>query len=709
MKEKLKDRFLILSLCFVAFGLIITFRLIDLQVVHGAEFDALSQRRVYKESPIAAPRGKVFDRLGVPIAVNRQGFTVQFVKSGITTDELNATLLRLYNVFEKNHVNFQDNLSQYLTYNPITFGEKSWEQIKKWQKHKDRLNIEDDEKLMKEPGAVFDFLREKFKISKDYSDADAYKIMTLRYEILIDNWNYVMGGTILLARDVDMKVIAEIEERHHEFPGVITDVEPLRTYMNASDSAHVLGYVRQINPEQLEEMKEEGYEQGDLIGQAGVEKAAERYLRGKDGKKKIAVDTNGRLIEELDSIPAIPGSDVILTIDTNLQRVAMESLKRNIELIRQGKVGNPRNNLLDANAGAVVAIDVNTGEVLASASYPSYSPDIFLKGKEDKEAQAAIKALYDENNEDKPSYNRAIQGIYAPGSTFKPLVAIAALEEGIITPNRTIFDSGKLNIGGWDFSCLEYKMGMGAHGHLDLKRALETSCNIYFHEIGYETGIDDLEKWAKYFGLGVKTGIDIPGEYTGIMSSKAFKKERYDDVWRPADTAQVGIGQLYNNFTPLQLATYVATIANGGKRFTPFVIKKVIKYDGSIVNETKPDFVKVPVKPATIAAVKEGMVAVTQSVEGTAKNAFKDFPFQVAGKTGTAQTGKEAKHSSNALFVCYAPADNPKIAIAVVVERGAWGSNTAPIARDILDEYFGLNKTKTVDDSLKPDEPVFTP
>lgn len=701
IKGVFKDRYFILGMFFLAFSLVISLKLFELQIVKGEEYNKVSKSRVLKESTIVAPRGKIFDRYGVPIAVNQQGFIVQIVKAGVSNDDMNEMLLKLANIFIKNQDNYQDSLTKYLTFNPPSFNGKSWDVIRKWELNKDKIGIEKQSDLKKTPQELFKYLRnEKFKIDPKYSDADAYKIMLLRYEILVDNWKFTTGGTITLAESVSRQTIAEIEEKHHEFPGVITDVEPVRKYIDATDVAHVLGYVRAINGDQLEDLKSQGYDSNDIIGQSGIEKAAEKYLKGTDGSKVIEVNENGRLTNEQDSVAAVPGDDVVLTLDMNLQKVAMASLKKNIDAIKT-KGGD--NNFGDANAGAVVAIDVNSGEILAMASYPSYDPSIFLAGSEDKAARQAIKDL--QTNENKPELNRAIAGTYAPGSTFKPLTAIAALQEKIITPSWTFNDRGVITIGGRELLCLEHPRS--GHGVLNLKSALETSCNIYFYEIGSNTTIDNLAKWAGYFGLGKKTNIDIGGEASGLMSSKEYKKQK-NEIWRPADTAQVSIGQLYNSFTPVQIANYIASIANGGKRYQPHLIKSVKDADGKIVSETKPSFYQIPVEQSNINAIKEGMVAVTQSVDGTANQAFIGFPYTVAGKTGTAQTGKEAKHSSNALFVCYAPAEKPEIAIAVVVERGAWGSYTAPIARDILDEYFGLNKTTTVSDTAMPENPVFT-
>lgn len=707
MKEKLNNRYLMLSIGFIVFGLVIVFRLFNLQIVNGEKYNADSQKRVLKESVIEAPRGKIIDRYGVPIAVNKQGFAVQIVRTGIETKELNSMLLKLTEIFEKNKVSYKSSLTKYLTFNPITFGDNSAKKIKDLQINQNRLDM--DEKDVKDnPGELFQYLREKFKIDAFYTDEQAYRIMVIRYEILIDNWNFSTGGTVSLANDVGMNTISEIEERHHEFPGIITSVEPIREYINAANEAQVLGYLRAISQNQYDNLKDEGYRNDDLIGFAGVEKVAERYLRGRNGKKSIEVDTSGRLTRQQVTVPAIPGSDVQLTIDTNLQKVAMESLARNIDVIR--KRAEPPisedNNFGDAAAGSAVVLDVNSGAVLAMASYPSFDPQIYLEGSENKAAQQAIAAF--DTDKTKSQLNRNIQEIYAPGSTFKPLTAISALEKGVITSaSSNRIDSGRMLFGKDTYLYCFEKPDFG-HGLLNLKKALETSCNIYFYQIGIETGIDTLDKWAGYFGLGKKTGIDLPSEVPGYMSSIDVKKELHDDDrWYPINTANVAIGQFDNAFTPLQMASYISTIANGGKKYKPYIINKVEKYDGSIVNETKPTYEKVPVKESTIKAVKEGMVAVTSAIEGTAKKYFIGLPFEVAGKTGTAQTTSTATRSPNALFVCYVPANNPQIAIAVVVERGALGANVAPIARDIIDEYFGLKKASSDNAVLKSEEPLF--
>lgn len=705
MDKKLKNRYLILSLGFMVFGIIIVFRLFNLQIVEGEKYVTNTQKKILKEGEIEAPRGKIIDRYGVPVAVNRQGYSVYIVKTNTTTSEMNEMLLKLAELLEANGDSQADSFKKYLLFDPIRFNDLTEKEIYSWQTNQDRLNIKEED-VCDTADKLFKYLRnEKFKIDPSYTDEQAYKIMNLRYEILINNWNFTSGAMVQLARDVSTETVAEIEERNHEFPGIITMIEPVREYIDAYNVAHVLGYIRSINSKQYDELKDEGYDNNDLIGQTGVEKSAERYLRGKNGKISIELDGDGRLTRKVVTAEAVPGSDVVLTIDTELQKVAMESLARNIEKIRNDKQGP---NYGDAYSGSAVVLDVNSGDVLAMVSYPSYDPSIYLAGSDDVEAQKTIIELTKDEYKQKALLNRTIQEIYAPGSTFKPITAIAGLEKGVITPqSNNIVDKGHTYIGGRYLYCLE-KPDYG-HGVLSLKRALETSCNMYFYELGTRTGIEELTKWANYFGLGKKTGIDLPNEVSGMMSSIELKKQLRNDVWRPADTAQVSIGQYDNAFTPLQLANYIAALANGGKLYTPHVIKEVIKYDGSVVNKAEPEYTQIPVKESTIAAVKEGMVAVTTSIDGTAQKAFIGLPFEVAGKTGSAQTKSGGGRSPNGLFVCYAPADDPQIAIAVVIERGVWGSNAAPVARDIIDEYFGLKSANYGSSDLKPEQAVFTP
>lgn len=704
--EKLKNRYNILSISIILVGLIFSYQLYNLQIVKGKEFDD----RNINERRVKAPRGAIKDCNGIPIAINRTSYIIQIYKTKIKEAELNDMIFRLVNILEKNEKDkspYISDFGKYLTPKPFAFGSmlntKDKTDMVKLDRWKKDIGIKKSDMAMYDtPDKLFSFLRKYYKIQNTYSDEDAYKIISVRYELIMKGYSSL--NPLVIAKDVSQNTVAEVDERHDELPGVTVNTQPVRKYVNADMESQLIGYVGKI--EDFKKYEDEGYQRDDVIGKSGMEYQAENYLRGRDGAKTIEEDSMGKQTGELGGNDAIPGNDVYLTLDSKLQRVAMESLKNNIEAIRQK---NEKNNLQDAFAGSAVAIDVNNGEVLAMASYPGYDPSVFLEPSSNKAAQDQINNwLKDSKNI--PTYNRAIQGTYIPGSTFKPLTAIASLEEGVNTPDRVIYDSGVLPVDGHTFYCLEYRQGLGPHYDLTLERALATSCNIYFHQIGMETGIDNVDKWAKIFGLGEKTGIDLPGEKKGNRASREYKKSLPGhEGWYRADTAQAAIGQQYHSYTPIQLANYVATIANGGKKFKPHLIKKVTKYDGSIVTETEPEFAKIDIKPQNLAAVQKGMIAVANATDGTAVDTFMNFPYKVAGKTGTPESGHEDKYSSNALFICYAPAEAPKIAVAVVVERGAWGSNAAPIARDIMAQYFNLNNTSGNDDRIRTGDVVFTP
>ncbi|NMB96662.1 MAG: penicillin-binding protein 2 [Clostridiaceae bacterium] len=553
--------------------------------------------------------------------------------------------------------------------------------------------------------AFFEAVKKRYKIDEKYTDEQTYKIMVMRYEIR----NYSSVNSVLLAKDVSEKTVAEIEEKNHVFKGVTIDTEYMRVYKNADLAPHVIGYVRGIDAETYSRLKNEGYGINDIIGKTGIEYSAERELRGTPGNRKVEVDVRANVSTVIDENPAIPGYNVVLTLDMDLQRIALETLEKRIEEIRT--YDGPYH-FHDASAGAVVAIDVNNGEILAMASYPGYDPSIFLEGPENKAAQQAIMDLNDPTKSHLTSeFNRAISGRYAPGSTFKPVVGVAALEEGIIQPNTRINDRGYVTYDGMQFTCMDWRHGVGAHGWINLSTALATSCNVFFHEVGVMTGINNIDKWAKALGLGEKTGVELPGEIEGIRSNREYKAKISPYIWGKADTASSSIGQLYHEFTPLQLANYTATIANGGKKYKPHLIKYITTNDGTIVKETEIEYEQLPVKPETMEAVQQGMLAVANSVDGTAVNIFKDLPFKVGAKTGTAEAFREGE-SNNGVFICYAPAgpgSTPQIAVAVVIEHGVYGSYAAPVAKEIITKYMKFHSPDNYTDEAIQGVPVFVP
>lgn len=674
-QKDLKRRFMIYFTLILISCVVLLRQLVQLQIVHGQENLDKSLNRIVTNGVIYAQRGNIYDRNGILIAGNRMGYCIQYVDVRIPDAQKNAMLINFSRLIQKNGDRFKSTLSDIFDFKTFTFKIKKDGMIKVIG-----LSDTDIEMLMKaEEKEIFRYMREKtFKIDPAYTDEEAWNIMELRYEIKISR--PTIQKPLLIMEDVSLDTIIELEERNQEFLGFTTFSKPFREYYDAAVVGHILGYMRNIGDyysEWSQKYPELGYKINDMVGWSGIELAEERSLRGINGKTRKEVDTEGRMsLYEVEVAPK-PGQDIYLTIDMNLQKAAYESLERNIQLIRETE---HKKNFHDANAGAVVAMDVRNGEILAMVSYPTYDPAVFLEGDTEK-----INAL--NNDPNGSAWNRATLGTYHPGSTYKPLVAIAALETGTITPTTKIRCPYRMEIGG-----LWWTNPEGDQKEIDLEKALATSSNMFFFQIGFNTGIDNIVKWAKNFGFGQPTGVEI-GESIGSLASREFKKRELGEGWVPADTVNASIGQLYNTFTPIQLVNYVSTIGNGGKMYRPHLIRKKVDHTG-MVYMTEIEYKETGAKKSTIDAVKKGMVAVTNSEDGTAVNAFKDFPFEVAGKTGTAETGHEETESSNALFVCYAPANDPQIAVAVVVEKGVRGAWTAPIARDILMTYFNIQEQK---------------
>lgn len=673
------DRYIILAAFIIVASVAIVYNLANIQIVNGQKYKEESIYRLSSEGTIYPKRGDILDRNGVLIAGSRMGYCAQYVDVRMTNEEKNRMLLSIIEVLEKDNKSIKSRLTNYIDLNPIRFKtDKNDAFISGIVKNKE------DAKFIITSEQAFQYMREKtFEIDSSYTVEEAFKIMQLRYEILLSRPQ--INNPLILADDISILAMSELEERSNELKGVATFIKPYREYYeNAPLVSHVLGYVGNITQDELDsynkDLKDQKdgvlYTANDIVGKMGIESAAESILRGVRGKTFREVDENGKTTTSFLERPPDPGNDIYLTIDLKLQKVAVDSLKANIERIR--RMGGKKN-FGDANAGAVIVMNVKTGDVIAMASYPDFDPRFFIDSN-----VLEINKLW--TNPDSPIINRATSGRYAPGSTYKPLVAMAALESGVITPGSKINAPYKEEIGNRIFTNLE-----GNQGYINLERALETSSNMYFYKVGVQTGIDKIVEWAKIFGFGKKTGIEI-GENVGSLASKEFKMQNYGEEWYPADTAIASIGQLYNSFTPIQIVNYISTIANDGYKHTPHLIKMAVDDTGKIVYEPSGDPVEIPASKSNIKAVKKGMIAVTHKSDGTAANAFKDFPFKVAGKTGTSETGYESTSSSNGLFVCYAPYDDPEIAIAVVVEHGVWGSWTAPIARDIMMEYFRLNE-----------------
>lgn len=467
---------------------------------------------------------------------------------------------------------------------------------------------------------------------------------------------------IKIKQDVTADIISIIEEQKYNYRGVIIEVQPVRNYILKQEGAHTFGYVSEISEYELEQKKDSGYKPGDIVGKFGLERVYDKDIRGVNGGEQVEVDVNGKPVQILGKKEPTPGYDLILTIDRDLQ-VAAESAVDGI--LKE----------IGANAAAAVVLNPQNGEVLAMVSRPAFDPNLFAHGISVKDWNAI------NNNPYHPMDNKTITGEYPPGSTFKIVTGTAALAAGAVTPDEQIFDSGthwlvpKGNASG------------EALGWLNFHEALAHSDNVYFYEMGNRLGADRLENYARMFGLGKETGIDLPYESPGLSDWKEYKMEVYGDEFYLSEIMDAAIGQGFNLVTPLQAAMVMGEIAANGKRFKPHLVKKMVTQDGDLIREFQPELLsELQVDPYIIKLVQDGLREVT--VTGTAASSFRGFPYPIAGKTGTAENSQGRDHG---WFVAYAPFENPCVSVAVVVEQGGFGSQSAvPIGRKILEAAFEI-------------------
>lgn len=468
---------------------------------------------------------------------------------------------------------------------------------------------------------------------------------------------------IKIRSDIPMDEVAKVEANRVYIPGVSIQVEPKRNYIYGESFAHVVGYVSEIGDEELNNKTVyKNYSRGDCIGKYGLEKSYETYLRGIDGEKRVEVDVMGREVRDLDTIEPIPGNSLHLNIDLDLQLVADRALEN--------------------KKGAVAALDPKTGGVLVLASRPSFDPNKFVSGitKKDWQTIALDKAH--------PLQNRAIQAGYPPGSTFKILTALKALETGVINENTTFTCRGGFPFGNRVFGCWEKK----GHGSVAIHRAIAESCDVFFYNVGLKLGIDRIREIAEAVGLGKPTGIDLPAEQKGIIPSPEWKKKRFGQPWYEGETVSVSIGQGAVWLTPIQLTQLSSFAANDGKTFRPQIVNRIVSTTGEVLKSFPPVIsADVKLKKDTLLLVKNGMRAVVNEQRGTAYGS-RVTAVAMSGKTGTAQAGSMDKGvdlGDHAWFIAFAPAEDPSLAMAVLVEFGGHGgSQSAPIAKAITETLF---------------------
>ena len=657
---------------FCAFLVLFFAVLYDAQVVHGSENRARSITSNTASETVTASRGIITDRNGKVLVSNRLAYTLVVDKSSFGKDEaaLNDAIWQLVQLCQEQGVTWNDTL-------PMTTG--SSPQLTSKSLTKSFREYLDDNKLPTDGGSaeVLAAMRKLYKVDDSYTDAQARLIVGVRYEL--DG-----RSSYTFAEDVSTELLGRITDG--KYRGVTIKTAAARVY-NTKLAAHILGTVGAIWQEEWRSDEstgyvgyaDKGYNMNDLVGKDGVEKAFEEYLHGKDGKRLITTDENGKITGELYTREPQPGGTVALTIDIDLQQVVEDTLASTI----QGMIDKDSNE----RGGAAAVIQVGTGEVLAMASYPTYDLETFNQD-------------YDELVEDErlPMFNRATQGVYAPGSTFKLCTSVAALEEGIITPSTIIEDKGIYTYYvDPQPMCWIWRQAHTTHGRINVSQAIVDSCNYFYYEVGRLTGIKKLDEYATAFGLGQSTGIEI-GDVSGVLASPEWA-EAHDREWTDGQTITAAIGQSYNLFTPLQLANYVATLVSGGEHYEAHLLKNVKSYDNSRVIDVygKGALNDLNISDSTMAAVTKGMHDLTYD---SLRSAFSRCVVEAGAKTGSAQVGTDI---ANGTFVAYAPYDDPEIAIAIVVEKGGSGSLLANAAVDIINAWFtrdGTGATAAGEDAL---------
>lgn len=657
---------------FCAFLVLFFAVLYDAQVVHGSENRARSITSNTASETVTASRGIITDRNGKVLVSNRLAYTLVVDKSSFGKDEaaLNDAIWQLIQLCQEQGVTWNDTL-------PMTTG--SSPQLTSKSLTKSFREYLDGNKLPTDGGSaeVLAAMRKLYKVDDSYTDAQARLIVGVRYEL--DG-----RSSYTFAEDVSTELLGRITDG--KYRGVTIKTAAARVY-NTKLAAHILGTVGAIWQEEWRSDEstgyvgyaDKGYNMNDLVGKDGVEKAFEEYLHGKDGKRLITTDENGKITGELYTREPQPGGTVALTIDIDLQQVVEDTLASTI----QGMIDKDSNE----RGGAAAVIQVGTGEVLAMASYPTYDLETFNQD-------------YDELVKDErlPMFNRATQGVYAPGSTFKLCTSVAALEEGIITPSTIIEDKGIYTYYvDPQPMCWIWRQAHTTHGRINVSQAIVDSCNYFYYEVGRLTGIKKLDEYATAFGLGQSTGIEI-GDVSGVLASPEWA-EAHDREWTDGQTITAAIGQSYNLFTPLQLANYVATLVSGGEHYEAHLLKNVKSYDNSRVIDVydKGPLNDLNISDSTMAAVTKGMHDLTYD---SLRSAFSRCVVEAGAKTGSAQVGTDI---ANGTFVAYAPYDDPEIAIAIVVEKGGSGSLLANAAVDIINAWFtrdGTGATAAGEDTL---------
>lgn len=658
--------------------------LYKLQIIDGAEYYKVNTSNVVTKKVVPAARGNIFDRYGRLLVSNSACNNITIDTTELFEQEdPNGTILRLINAMERYGDSYNDTLpitmdAPFSYIEDMTYLQRSM--LDAWLKaNKMNLDATAVEVLAK--------MRSRYGIDNAYTASEMRKIAGIRYEI---NDRYNINTTdYIFAENVSMGALTYLMEQ--DVAGFDVSTSYVREF-KTNYAAHILGYTGLLTAEEWDQYADQDYSLDAYVGKDGAEAAFEHYLHGVDGEAKVTTTVDGVLVSTEYNKEPRPGDHVYLTLDIGLQEVCEETLGSHIEAINaeRDKVNeeaemygtDPEETI---SGGALCVVNVNTGEPLALASWPSYDAASMLENYEE--------LLADPNA---PLFNRCLMGVYAPGSTFKPCTATALLAEKLISPTTTLVTKGQYTRyidEGYAPECWIYSTYDGlTHGEINVAQAITYSCNYFFYNFGDLLGIDKMARYAEMYGLGEHTGIELT-EATGQMSTRSYK-EQYEGIsWYNGDTLQAAIGQSFTEFTPLQMAEYCAALANFGTRHSASILKETRSYDYSTVTYERDDEVlsTIDANEEVFSTIKYGMWGVIYDKASTLTDIFLPLSVQVAAKTGTAQRGDGLKN--NAMFICYAPYENPEIAIAIAVEKGGAGATLAPLAAEIVDYYFTFQKS----------------
>ena len=671
-------RLVVLAVVFVLLLGVYFVALYKLQIIGGREYYAVGETETKEDITIAAARGNILDRYGRLLVSNSLCNNLSInVTELFSQDDPNAVILELCSAVERFGDTYTDTLP-ITKAPPFEFTEMDTLQksmLDAWLKANDMP-------LDSSAVEILAAMRTRYSVGSEYNAEDARRIVGVRYEIN-DRFN-INTTPYVFAEDVSMPLLTYLMEQ--DIPGFELSSSYVREY-KTQYAAHLLGYTGKLTAEEWATYAGKDYSLDAYVGKDGVEYAFEGYLHGVDGEAEVYSNLDGVTLRTKYTKEPQPGGHVYLTLDIGLQEVCEEALAAHIESINEDRAriiaeaemyGTESTEMI--SGGALCVVKVDTGEPLALVSYPTYDAATMLDNYETLVA-----------DENAPLYNRALMGVYAPGSTFKPCTATALLAEGIISPTRTLKTEGQFTKyidDGYAPECWIYSTYKYTHGEINVVQAITYSCNYFFYYFGDELGIDKMAYYAKLYGLGEHTGIELP-EGTGQMSTQSFKEQYTGISWFQGDTLQSAIGQSFTEFTPLQMAEYCAAIANGGTRYSASILKEVRSYDYSktLFQRETEVLSKLDIDPEIFGYIQYGMYGVLYDAASTLKEHWLDSSIVAAAKTGTAQRGEGLVN--NAMFILYAPyGDNPEIAIAIAVEKGGAGATLSPVARKIVDYYF---------------------